>query len=128
MISYIEEIIVPFIQQKRDELGEDENQAALAIFNHFKGQLTEKVTQCLEKHNIHSVLVSANCTDRLQLLDLTVNKPAKNFLRLQFQSWYADKVSKQYSETMEDDVQPVDLSTPRIQCLGAQWLMKLFDY
>lgn len=28
----------------------------LAIFDHFKGQLTQKVSACLEKHNIHSVL------------------------------------------------------------------------
>ena len=129
MISYIENIIVPFIQEKREELGE--SQAALAIFDHFKGQLTEKVTECLEKHNIHSVLVPVNCTDRLQPLDLSVNKAAKAFLQSQFQNWYANEVSKQYYEVTPDaesDIQPIDLSTPRMKCFGGQWLVKLFEY
>ena len=44
MINYIEDIIAPFVDAKRQELGFDESQAALAIFDHFKGQLTDKTT------------------------------------------------------------------------------------
>ena len=68
MLRYIDKIIVPFVKEKREELGLDENQPALAIFDHFNGQLTERVNDLLESHDIHSVLVPANCTDRLQPL------------------------------------------------------------
>ncbi len=84
----------------------------------------------MEKHNIQSVLVPANCTDRLQPLDISVNKAAKSFLRSQFQTWYSDEVSRQYSdsEMTGDDFEPTDLSTPRMKCLGGQWLVNVFDY
>ena len=44
MIQYIEDVIAPFAWKKRDELQVGPDQAALAIFNHFNGQLAEKNT------------------------------------------------------------------------------------
>ena len=37
---------------------------------------------------------------------------------------------QQYSNTIEDDddIEPVDLSTPRMKCIGGQWMVKLFEY
>jgi hypothetical protein len=64
MVAYIEEIIEPYVRNVREELG-IKDQTALAIFDHFKDQLTPKVTDCLEKYNIQSVLVPASCIDRL---------------------------------------------------------------
>ena len=40
-----------------------------------------------------SVLVPSNCTDLLQPLDLSVNKPLKDHLRSCFQSWYSEQVN-----------------------------------
>jgi len=48
MIKYIDDIIVPFVNWKRDELGLEGNHPALAIFDHFKGQLTDEIRKCLE--------------------------------------------------------------------------------
>ncbi len=48
MITYIEDVIEPYVRSVRENLGM-EYQAALAIFDHFRGQLTPKVTECLEK-------------------------------------------------------------------------------
>ena len=87
----------PYVNGVREELNKDE-QAALAIFDNFKGQLTEKVLQVLEDNNIQSVLVPANCTDRLQPMDLSVNKSVKAFLRSQFSTWYSNEVFKQIEE------------------------------
>ena len=94
MVEYIQEVIVPYVECVREELNKPE-QAALAIFNNFKGQLTEKVLQELEDNNIQSVLVPANCTDRFQPMDLSVNKSIKSFLRSQFSTWYSQEVFKQ---------------------------------
>ena len=80
-------IIVPYVERVRG----NEDQAALAIFDQFKGQLTENVTQLLEEHNIQSVVVPACCTDRLQPLDISVKRLAKAFLRSEFQKWYSDE-------------------------------------
>ena len=94
MVEYIQEVIVPYVESVREGLNKPE-QAALAIFDNFKGQLTEKVLQELEDNNIQSVLVPANCTDRLQPMDLSVNKSIKSFLRSQFSTWYSQEVFKQ---------------------------------
>ncbi len=114
MIAYIEEeIIKPYITNVRERLGMEDQ----AIFDHFRGQLTPKVVECLESSNIQSVLVPACCTDRLQPLDISVNKAAKTFFRSEFQAWYAGQVQQQFSDE-EAISEPVDLS----------WLVRLHEY
>ena len=54
----------------------------------------EQVFELLEEHNIQSVIVPPCCTDRLQPLDISVNKAAKSFLHLEFQQWYSDQVTQ----------------------------------
>lgn len=64
--------------------------------------------------------------DRLQPLDLIVNKSAKDFLRSQFQNWYAKQVFCQLQEGSE--VIPIDLKLTTIKPLSASWLVSLYDY
>ena len=53
----------------------------------FKGQCTNDVLKLLEENNIQFVIVpTSNCTDRLQPLDLTVNKSVKTFMQVIFNS------------------------------------------
>ena len=48
----------------------------------------------LSSNNFLVAVVPGNCTDRLQPLDVSENKSAKDFLRQKFQQWYADKISE----------------------------------
>ena len=73
MIEYVKRIIIPYVTRKRQELGLTVDQSALAVFNFFKGQCTEEIFKPLDDNNILYVLVPANCTDRCQPLDLSVN-------------------------------------------------------
>ena len=61
--------------------------------NNFKGQITSAVTELME--DIHVVLLPPNATDSLQPMDLSVNKPAKDFLKRRFEEWYSGEVMKQ---------------------------------
>lgn len=61
----------------------------------FTGQTTPSVLTKLEEHDIILVRIPAGTTDRLQLLDVSTNKAAKDFLRKTFQHWYAQVVEKQ---------------------------------
>ncbi len=65
--------------------------------DNFKGQTTPKVNQLLEANSIHVCLLPPNLTDRLQPMDLTINKPIKDFLR-NFEEWYAGEISRQLGE------------------------------
>ena len=129
MIRYIENVIVPFVTRVRNDLGVGQEQAALAIFDSFRGQITEKVFILLNKHNMQSVVVPPNCTDKLQPLDLTVNKVAKSFLQKQFIDWYATEIPKQLDADSDSTCPtPVDLSTARMKCVGATWLIRMYEH
>ena len=67
-----------------------------------------------------------NCTDRLQPLDISVNKSVKEFLRDKFQAWYSEQIHSLLESGCEDVA--VDLKMSIMKPLGARWLMELYDY
>ena len=77
--DHVEKNILPYFRMKRQELNLAQDHHPLCIFDNFKGQLTDDVLQLLERNHNDIVFVPPNCTDHLQLLDLSVNKPAKAF-------------------------------------------------
>ena len=79
--------------------------AALAILDHFKGQLTDETRRCLEDNHIRSIIVPAAYTGKLQPMDILVNKVVKSFLRSKFSEWYSDKLTELF---IEDDDEPVE--------------------
>ena len=114
------------MDRKRKELKLSSDQPALAIFDVFKGQQMEDVTKLLEENNIHVVSVPANCTDRLQPMDLSVNKSVKEYMRSKFRDWYSMQVQHQLDEG--EEISPVDLRMSTIKPLRARWLVSLYDY
>jgi len=128
MMQYVNNIIVPFVEQTRESLGEDK--VAVAIMDNFKGQVTSAMTELLERHCIHTCLIPPNTTDRLQPMDISVNKPAKAFLKEQFQKWYSEQVIEQLnSEDFEIvELEPVELSMAVMKEIRAQWLVDMAEY
>ena len=95
MKEYINHIVLPYINKKREELKPASNYPALLTFDNFKVQCTPGILTLLDQNNINIVLVPANCTDRLQPMDLSLDKSEKSFLRNEFQTWYAKEVCSQ---------------------------------
>ena len=89
VIEHLEKIVFPFVVEKRKELSLPDEQNAILVFDVFKGQKTERVQSLIADNNCISVFVPANMTNYFQPLDLTVNGPAKQFLKGKFQEWYA---------------------------------------
>ena len=125
-LQYVHNILLPYVTQKRAELGLSSNHRSLVIFDRFKGQCTEVVLKTLEDNNIDVLLVPANCTNRLQPLDISLNKAVKDFLHGEFQSWYPDQVNIQLQNgrTSPD----VNLSLSVVKPLGVTWLKNMSDY
>jgi len=74
----------------------------------------------LEENNIHVCLLLPNTTDKLQPLDVAVNKPAKEFYRQKFQEWYSGQVSQQIEE-LDGCVMALEPVNVGLQELGAKW-------
>lgn len=90
MVDYVNTIVVPYVKEKRRTLKLSSDHSALVLFDAFRGQCINEVLQLLEANNILYVMIPPNCTDRIQPLDLSVNKPVKDFLKAKFQQWYGD--------------------------------------
>ena len=70
---------MPYFEQTRLRLKVATDSRGLVIFNNFNEQCTDGIFELLEANNINIIIVPANCTDRLQPLDLSFNKPVKTF-------------------------------------------------
>ena len=83
-IEYIQLVLMPYIRDKRKELSLPDNFPALILFDVFKGQTTRATYQLLENNGVCVVNIPANCTDKLQPMDLSVNRSIKEFLKNKF--------------------------------------------
>ena len=118
-------IIFPYLRQKQSDLQLNPAHPALLIFDNFNGQCTEHLLKLLDAHNVNTVIIPANCTDRLQPLDLSVNKAIKHFLQGKFQEWYALQIChQQRSQAMK----PIDLKLSIMKPLGAAWMVNAYEY
>ena len=126
MEEYILRIIFPYLSQMKEKLKLSSDYPALLLYDNFKGQCTEKLLKLLDANNSSVVLIPPHCTDRLQPLDVSVNKTAKEFLRNSFQKWYASIVCSQLNGKTEKKA--VDLHLSVMKPHGAKWLVKLCEY
>ena len=128
MIEYVQAIILPYVERMCDSFTEDT--LALIVMDNFKGQVTPAVAELLDSNNFHVCLLPPNVTDRLQPMDLSVNKPAKDFLKRCFEDWYDEQVTAQLRgrDITTTDLEPMNLHLAVLKELGARWLVEMFDY
>ena len=109
MNRHVDTIVIPFMERTRILLGLPNEQKGLAIFDVFRAHQDKTMLDKLHTNNIKCVFVPACCTDRLQPLDLSVNKDYKDELKGCFQQWYSNEVTNQIS-AVEDIEGEVDFS------------------
>jgi len=81
MIAYLHNILLPHVVTTCRDLKLFSMHPCLVIFDQSKAQMTEWFLKALEDNNILVAEVPVNCTDRLQQLDLSVNKPIKSHIK-----------------------------------------------
>ena len=125
-LRFFENIIFPYIEKVREEIGVP-SQKAMVLMDNFSGQKTTSLLEKLEEKGIVVVMIPAGTTDRLQPLDVSTNKAAKDFMREKFRHWYAQEVEKQLQAgTAENDVK-INMGMPVMKEVGVKWLTALYD-
>jgi len=87
-------MLIPYLEKTCSHLQLSGMQRELVIFDQFKTQTITNFLSTLARNNISVVEMPANCTDQLQPLDLSVNKPMKDHLKSCFHGWYAAGIRK----------------------------------
>ena len=64
----------------------------------FKGQDNDEVAKLCFKNSIALIIVPHDLTNKFQPIDITVNKPAKSFIRDKCNIWYTEQFAKQLNE------------------------------
>ena len=64
--------------------------------------------------------------DKLQPIDLSINKPVKDQMRSKFQGWYASEVQKQLKSVPLDKVK-VDLTAAMVKTNCTRWIQSTIE-
>ena len=126
MIEYIKSVIVPYMTQKRKQLGLDLKQTGLVILDEFKRQTTNRVLNLPQTNDLVYVIVPPNCTDWMQPLHVSVNQAAKQFLQSKFENWHADNIVAQ--KNTDENIKPVDMKLSIVKPIAAKWIIDLYNF
>ena len=121
-------IIFPFLSAKKKELGYPEEQWSLIIMDTFKGQDNDEMKRLCAKNNCELVIVPHNLTNKFQPLDISINQSAKKFISHKFNTWYADRVSKQLSNGVSPGDVKVSLKLSDLKPLHARWIVETYNH
>ena len=98
-----------------------------SLFDAFRGHRGSVIEDLLKENNLIPVPIPSNCTDRLQPVDVSVNKPLKDHLRKNFTAWYSSQVQQQLEKgTRVEDIK-VDLRLSMMKEIEAKWIVSAFD-
>ncbi|CAC5407902.1 unnamed protein product [Mytilus coruscus] len=129
MIRFVDKVILPYVEGIiEDLLLSQKNQKAVTILDVYRAHTGEKLLSHLKKNDIISLFVPAACTDKLQPLDLSVNREYKEQLKSNFHDWYSAQVVQQlnHQEDITGERAPmviVDLKTSVMKPVHAQWIV-----
>ena len=128
VLRYIDKVINPYLESKRQELELPSNHRALLIMDVFRAHRCKSVLQKLADSNILVVYVPPNSTDQLQPLDLSVNKPIKSVMKSCFVQWYSERVTEQINAGAAIDEICIGLQMSLVKPLSGNWFINAFDH
>ena len=101
-------------------------QAALLIWDVFRGQKTTLVLDISKENNI-TEYVPNNMANYYQPLDCTTNKWAKDFLKTKFSTWFSKQVQKHFDKGIALEDIDIRFQLTTMKPLHANWLIDLYN-
>ena len=93
---------------------------SVIIMDTFKGQDNDEVAKLCHKNICALIIVPHNLTNKSEPLDITVNKPARSFIKDKYNMWYTEQVAKQLNEGKAPADVDVSLNLSEIKPLNAK--------
>ena len=121
-------MIVPYVQKERDALELPATQKAILLFDVFAAHRVESVLSKLDENNMLVVFIPPNCTDMLQPLNISVNKPLKAEIKRCFVNWYYNELNVQLDNGIPIEAVNIQMPISKMKPLAARWLVGAFDY
>ena len=127
-LHLVTSVIVPYINAVRERMELTDHHPAIVLYDAFRGHQSPELQKLLADNHILSVKVPNNCTDRLQPLDVSVNKAVKDHLHKSFNTWYAEQVQQQLAQGKAIEEVKVDLRMSVMKPLETKWIVSCYDY
>ena len=89
------DIVFPYLEKVKDEKCIPKEQYSLAIMDTFKGQDNRIIKELYHENFCEFFVVLQNLTNKVQLLDTSVNKSSKAFISKKYNSWFPKQLSAQ---------------------------------
>ena len=124
VFKYLLEIVILYVNEERKKIA-DADQYVLLIWYVFRGQKTEAVTSLLQEQKILNEYVPNNMTDYFQMLDLTVNKWVKDFMK--FKEWFATQLRNELESGKELENITIKFLLSTMKPLHAGWLIDCYN-
>ena len=90
-----------------------------------KGQDNVDIKKLCLKNDCELVIVLRNLTNKFQPLDISINQKAKKFVSHKFDTWYADRVSKQLKRGVAPGDVEVSMKLSALKPLHARWIVDI---
>ena len=108
-INLLESVVDPYFCQVREELGLQNDQKTLILWDAFKAQSTDKVTKELQRLNIVQVMVRKYMTHLLQPLDLATNASVKKMKKKCFSEYFTNPITKEMLRDPKQDITTIEV-------------------
>ena len=128
-LKLLKEVINPYVEKVKEEMGLPIEQKALLIWDAFKGQQSQVITDALDNYNLVTVMVPKNLTHLLQPLDLTTNGSFKKMEKAAFRDYFTNMITRELKIDPEKDVTTikVDLTLSTLKSIHTMMMTEIYQ-
>ncbi len=125
MQQYVNEVIIPYADQCIRLHRLSSTAAIILVLDVWAVHKSEEFRRFLRTHHprIHLVFVPANCTSKLQVADVALQRPFKHGITHRFNQWVSGQIVKQIADGEVTGLAEF-LKMSTIKPLALQWCIE----
>eukprot|EP01084_Bolivina_argentea_P179875 310799_1 len=128
--GFVEDVLLPFYESQRRKYHLPYGSHALLRWDvYYTHRLDDILLHLQNKYPfIHIVFVPAGETDKLQQMDVAVNKPMKGRLKVHFVDWRCAQSMQQMANGISANDVYVDYGLVALKIIHVKWVSEAWDY